>query len=213
MSWEEIFRKRYPCPCGKGEYEEIDSEDDWFQHQTSHKMLCPDCKERYAYDSHVVAGHPGDEFERGWVLKNVLEAEETYQKRIMALVREHYYEKWRERFANARTKKQRWEILTANGKYYPSLGTFYRHTKGYDRRHLEQYIDQTLGSFQDLGQILDICGVEPNWEVLGVKTGNTCELCQAKMWRGGYVSNEWICPQCRYRRQFLPGEASIQRIS
>jgi hypothetical protein len=207
MSWEEVSRRRYPCPCGKGEYEEIDSENDWFQHQTSREMLCSDCKEQYAYDSRAVAGHPGDEIERGWVLRCVLEAEDIYQKSVMALVRERYYKQWCERFANAHTKKRTWEILTVSGKYYPSLGTFYQHTKGYDRQRLKEYVDRIFGYVHDLEQILDVCGGKPKWGTLGVTTGDTCELCQAKMQQGTRQgTKEWICTQCRYRRPFLPGE-------
>jgi hypothetical protein len=29
MSWEEDFRRKYPCPCGEGEYEEVHYSDDW----------------------------------------------------------------------------------------------------------------------------------------------------------------------------------------
>lgn len=74
MSWEESGKRRLPCPCGKGEIEEIDFSDDWGRSKTERKILCDDCRERYVYDSSVIHGHPGNEVERGWVLKSTLES-------------------------------------------------------------------------------------------------------------------------------------------
>ncbi len=75
MSWEEIGKRRVPCPCGKGEVEETDFLDDWNRSETRREILCKDCKERYIYDPSVIHYHPGNEVERGWVLKSTLEAE------------------------------------------------------------------------------------------------------------------------------------------
>ncbi len=71
MSWDEIGRRRYPCPCGRGEYEEISMMDDWNRTKTEHKMLCTTCKPLYVWDSTNVAPriHPMRERERGWVLR------------------------------------------------------------------------------------------------------------------------------------------------
>jgi len=70
MSWEESHRIKEPCPCGKGEVEEIIYSDDWGRFETVHVMLCPACKEKYVYDDTVMYGHPGNEVEKGWTLKN-----------------------------------------------------------------------------------------------------------------------------------------------
>jgi hypothetical protein len=69
LSWEETGRRRYPCPCGKGEYEEVDYMDDWNRTDEKHEMVCPDCKERYVYDNTIIGGHPHDHRVRGWRLK------------------------------------------------------------------------------------------------------------------------------------------------
>ena len=69
MSWEEDYRRKYPCPCGKGEREEIGRSNDWGQSETRHEMLCSMCQEKYIYDGTFIGGHPGDFTERGWVLK------------------------------------------------------------------------------------------------------------------------------------------------
>ena len=70
MGWEEDYRRKCPCPCGKGEREEIKRSNDWGQSETIHNMLCPICEEKYIYDEGIAGGHPGDFIEHGWVLKD-----------------------------------------------------------------------------------------------------------------------------------------------
>jgi len=166
MSWEEDFRNRYPCPCGKGEYEEIHYSDDWGRTETRYVMLCPSCKEKYVYDHTVIPGHPGDEIERGWVLKSVLEAEHKHRKSVEEKAKTLYFKLWKKKFKSLRTKKQMWEILTLNGKYYPSLGTFYKHTKGYTQEEMTKYIDGFF-NYHDLKRVFEVCGVNPGLKYLG----------------------------------------------
>ena len=47
MSWEESFRREYPCPCGKGRYEYVSYSDDWGRGEIKYEMLCPECERRY----------------------------------------------------------------------------------------------------------------------------------------------------------------------
>ncbi len=49
MSWEIDSKKRYPCPCGKGEYEAIIKSDDWNRIEIDATMLCPECKNKYVW--------------------------------------------------------------------------------------------------------------------------------------------------------------------
>jgi len=90
MSWEEDFRKRYSCPCGKGEYEVISYSDDWGSSKTGYAMLCPECKKKYVYDHTIIGWHSGDEIERGWVLKSVLEEEQKYRKNVETKAKGNY---------------------------------------------------------------------------------------------------------------------------
>ena len=166
LSWEEDFLRKYPCPCGKGEYEYISYSNDWGSTRTEHTMLCSECREKYVYSSTVVYGHPGNEVERGWVLKSTIEAEEKRIKELMVKVHELYFELWKSKFMDLKTKKNIWEILTFKGKYYPSLGTFYRHTKGYTREKLLNYIDSFFNK-HSLNRIFEICDVKPDYEYLG----------------------------------------------
>lgn len=167
MSWEEIFRKKYPCPCRKGEYEEVHYSDDWGRSETRYTMLCLECKDKYIYDHTVIHGHPGNEIERGWVLKSVLEAEHKHRKNVEAKAKILYLKLWKKKFKNLKTKKQIWEELTLNGKYYPSLGTLYIHTKGYNQEEITKYIDRFF-NYYDLKRVFEVCQVIPDWESLGV---------------------------------------------
>ena len=167
MSWEEDFRKSYPCPCGKGEYEVISYSDDWGSSKMGYAMLCPECKKKYVYDHTIIGWHSGDEIERGWVLKSVLEEEQKYRKNVETKAKELYYDKWRDCFADAKTKKEIWKRLTLNGKYYPSLGTFYKHTKGYGREKLIESVNCYF-KYSNLKQVFEVCRIEPDWRYLGV---------------------------------------------
>ena len=105
MSWEEDFRRRYPCPCGKGECEEIHCSDDWGRSEASYKILCPICKEKYVYDNTMIGGHRWNERKRGWVLKSVLEAEQKHKKNVEEKAKKLYFEFWKAKFKNLTAKK------------------------------------------------------------------------------------------------------------
>src|SRR4051794_13525515 len=59
MGWDLDSAHRHPCPCGRGEYEESYWSDDWGRGETRYEMLCPDCKQRYAYVRQSVGGYGG----------------------------------------------------------------------------------------------------------------------------------------------------------
>lgn len=67
MSWEEMYRRREPCPCRKGEVEVVGYSDDWGRLRTDHRMLCSTCASRYVYSDEVVRSRHGREVERGWI--------------------------------------------------------------------------------------------------------------------------------------------------
>lgn len=167
MSWEEMSRRRYPCPCGRGEYEEMSLSDDWGRSETRREMFCMECKQNYVYDTTVIHGHPGDEIERGWVLKSVLEAEAKHRKDVEEKAKTLYLYVWKEKFERAKTKKQIWKVLTGDGKYYPSLGTFYKHTKEYPKEQLMRYVNGFF-SYHGLKRVFAVCQVKPDLNGLGI---------------------------------------------
>jgi hypothetical protein len=167
LSWEEDFTKEYPCPCGKGGYEYTSYSDDWGRSKTEYNMLCPECREKYTYSSKVIYGHPGNEVERGWVLKSVLEAEGKREIETFNKVKVLYYDLWVSKFGTLKSKKSMWELLTQNGKYNPSLGTFYAHTKGYTREELINHINWYFNPY-NYKRIFEVSGVTPDCNSLGL---------------------------------------------
>lgn len=176
MSWEIDWRRRCSCPCGKGEYEEIGSSDDWGRSEIHRTMLCPECTEKYVYDDTVIYAHPRRERKRGWVLKSVLEEESRYRENVETKSRELYYVKWQNCFANVKTKKELWKTLTVHGKYPPSLGTFYSHTKKFGKEELTKEINRYF-NYHNLKQVFEICRIEPDWEYLGVNDEDRKRFC------------------------------------
>jgi hypothetical protein len=162
---------KHKCPCGKGAYVHR-----WQEYSSfpgiSHEdylMLCPDCKDKYVYDKSRVGGHPGDFVSRGWVLKAVLEEEQAYKDRIARKLEGHFREVWKARFVGCRTKKHVWQILTCDGKYYPSYSTFLKHRKE-SPTQVVQHIAAMPFDYHMLHQILDVCRVsKPDWDRLDVK--------------------------------------------
>ncbi len=156
MSWEESGKRKMPCPCGKGEVEETNLSNDWGQSETRRVMLCEECRERYDYDPRLINDHPGREVERGWVLKSTLEAERHEAALRESDLRSRYYAVWKGRFKDLRSKKDVWKILTVNGAFYPSLQTFYKHTKGFSEAELQNYVDSFF-RYSDKNRIVSIC--------------------------------------------------------
>lgn len=71
MSWEEMFRRKAPCPCGKGEVEEIGFSDDWSRMRVDRRLICRSCAARFVYSDEIIGGRPGKEVVRGWVERDL----------------------------------------------------------------------------------------------------------------------------------------------
>jgi hypothetical protein len=57
---------------------------------------------------------------------------ESFKDRVLSIARARCFDTWMHRFSNATTRKKMWELLTDSGSRYPSLPTFYQHTRGSD---------------------------------------------------------------------------------
>jgi hypothetical protein len=142
MSWEEMSRRSYPCPCGKGTYEEIFYSDDWNRSETRRRMLCPDCEGHYTYVESDYASQFQHKYfarARGWVRNNVLKEEKEEIARQVALLREKYEPSVRARLSTVRSKKELWEFVKPATK--ESLSQYYYHTK---RLSLKEAIDEEV---------------------------------------------------------------------
>ena len=51
MSYELDYSLYAKCPCGQGEVREDVYSNDWSQYQYTHTILCPDCAQKYHFES------------------------------------------------------------------------------------------------------------------------------------------------------------------
>ena len=175
MSWEEDYRRRFPCPCGKGEYEKVHYSNDWGSSRIERVMLCPNCKREYIYDETIVLYQKDGNEERGWVLKTVLEAEDKYRKDVEERAKSLYLKLWQQKFTDLKTKKQIWKMLTLNGKHYPSMGTFYKNVRGFKREEILEYIDKFF-EYHNLKRVFEIIWIEPDVRLLGLNEDDLNQL-------------------------------------
>lgn len=112
MSWEEMYRRDYPCKCGKGTYTEVGEMDDWNRTRDYKIINCLECAESEAR------------------LKVLVEE-------IKAHFEKHYMEDWLSFFASARNKKEVWALAKKTGVESYSLSAFYDHNR---RSSMEDYV-------------------------------------------------------------------------
>lgn len=93
-----------------------------------------------------------------WVPKELYEEVNNIEARlnrakneVVDIARSRYMDKWLWHFRDAKTKKEIWRRLTDNGKRYPSLSSFYAHTRNKD---LETYLRQEF-CYDNLPAILE----------------------------------------------------------
>ena len=113
MSWEEISREDSPCKCGKSTMTRIFEMDDWNRTRNHTEIQCPVC--------HKEAIREIEEKEKKEKQRALL----YEQAKNIAL--QKYLNQWLEKYEGL-NKKQAW-LLLSSGSGYPSLATFYKHTK------------------------------------------------------------------------------------
>lgn len=165
MGWEEDLKIRFPCPCGKGEYGKVHYSYDWGRSRVIYEMLCPKCREKYVYDDTAISHYKDHAVERGWVLRNILEEEFKLRGRVDESAKALYFKSWRRKFERLSTRKQIWQILTLNGKYCPSIGTFYKHIRGLEQQDIQEYTDRFF-NYDDIKQVFEVKGTVPNQNLL-----------------------------------------------
>lgn len=163
MSWEVISTSTHNCPCGLGSYLVVVLSDDWGRTEERWEMRCLKCSSEFAlYKYHYQdSGEvwPAYVWVRVEALHRVHAAEAnlaTFQDRVIATAKSRHLAQWMNHFAPASSRKDLWRRLTDNGKRYPSLSTFYQHTRGSDPL---EYVAQRF-TFQDLAWILEKLAIE-----------------------------------------------------
>jgi|AntAceMinimDraft_11_1070367.scaffolds.fasta_scaffold02477_5 hypothetical protein len=134
MSWEIDRILKRPCDCGASVFEYVQSSNDWGQFEETLINHCPKC----------LAAREANQ-------KRRVELKE----RIKVLAGSRYLAMWFESF-NGLNKRQVWHRLTG-GRGYPSLGTFYMHTKS---EGLDHYLFRVF--HQDIADALSLLGVVDN---------------------------------------------------
>ncbi|OHR74756.1 hypothetical protein [Bacillus sp. UMB0893] len=119
MSWEETYRREYPCNCGKSTYTEVGEMDDWNRSREYVIINCPECAENAKT---VEAERRRQEAENTARLKElVLELKPYFE--------EHYMQNWLDYFVSARNKKAAWALAKEIGVESQSLSSFYQLNK------------------------------------------------------------------------------------
>jgi hypothetical protein len=133
MSWEEFPPEIKPCWCGKSTITYIMEMDGWNRTRTSRIINCQECLEKDLFEEQEKSRKK--------------ELREKLHNKAKNLAADRYLDAWIEKFEGL-NKKQAWEALS-NKSGYPSLGTFYKHTKDegmlkYIKRQFEQDFEACL---------------------------------------------------------------------
>lgn len=165
MSWEEMSNSQYKCPCGLGTYTIKFFMDDWNRSEERWEMDCPTCKQNYRlytyyyYDSGMECKSylwvPREAYTK---VENIGVQLNKAKKEVVGIATSRYMDKWLVYFQDARTKKEIWRRLTDNGKRYPSLSTFYTHTRN---RSPETYLRREF-HYDNVPVILQKLGIIDN---------------------------------------------------
>lgn len=146
MSWEETYRREYPCKCGKGTYIEIGESDDWRRDREYIINTCPECAEKARILEEKKEKKEAEKVER---LKRLTEDINSYFEK-------HYMEDWLHYFSPAKSKQTVWELATKTGVESYSLTSFYQHTKG---SSTEKYV-RRLAKVFNMQSIMDALHID-----------------------------------------------------
>jgi hypothetical protein len=158
VSWEEMGRTRRPCPCGKGEYEEVHMSNDWGSSKTEVRMLCSECKESYRY---MATGYHKADVVYEWVPNAKLEAASKERTERVQRAKSDCLQIWRDRLVSLRTKKALWEVICRDesGRHWRSYGTFLKDNRGKSLDGIRADSEQLFESVSHHAAIYSICGV------------------------------------------------------
>ena len=140
MSWEDDSVDEEKCPCGKGTYSVTSSSDDWNRFRTSWTMNCTECKRNYRLFEFTYHRDGMGETGFRWVKTEIYDAAmamiergERMEESCLAKARAEYLEILVQQ-CNDLSRKEIWTKLSKGLRSFSSLGTFYKHTKGRDKR-------------------------------------------------------------------------------
>lgn len=113
--------------------------DDWNRSEERWEMDCLTCKQNYRLYTHHYYDSGMACSSCLWVQNGQYESVERIEAQltkakedVVRVATSRYMDKWLSYFQDAKSKKEIWRRLTDNGRRYPSLSTFYAHTRHMD---------------------------------------------------------------------------------
>jgi arginyl-tRNA--protein-N-Asp/Glu arginylyltransferase len=163
MSWEEMYRRYYPCKCGKSTFTEIGEMDDWNRFREYRVINCPECAKLERIEV---------EKQKEKQIKN--------EKRLRELAADikdsfenSYMDEWFAIFQPLKSKKEAWQLAHNMGVENKSLSSFYQFSKGIS---IKEYA-KNLVSIRNMDKIIATLHIQDN--ILSAKVKEAGELMQS----------------------------------
>ena len=158
------FTRERPCPCGGGTYEVAEFDRDWGQSDERWTMQCAECRQRYVAFQYAYTEKGRHWRAYVWVLRSNADelsrldaALNETDTETLKRAADSYLDPWMALCDSSAPKKRLWAILTDGGAMpYPSLTTFYKHTKRLGVAHYWR------GEFavRNLPRIIEVLGIK-----------------------------------------------------
>lgn len=148
-----MYRRDYPCRCGKSTYTEIVEMDDWNRRREHRIMNCPECAEQ---ERIAKAEQKREEAEDKARLQELDADLKELDAEIKTYFAEHYMEEWLTYFSSARNKKETWTLAKKTGVESDSLSSFYKWNKGFS---MEEYI-RGLARYNKMQKIMEALNID-----------------------------------------------------
>ncbi|MCK6205768.1 hypothetical protein KZX50_10000 [Bacillus infantis] len=163
MSWEEMYRREYPCKCGKRTYTEIGEMDDWNRHREYKIMNCSECARQEQIEA---------EKKKEKQIENEKRLRELAAD-IMASFENNYMDEWVTIFQSIRSKKDAWQLACRMGVENKSLSSFYQFCRGMSIREYARI----LVSIRNMEKIMATLHIQDN--ILSSKVKEARELMES----------------------------------
>lgn len=119
MSWQESYRRSYPCNCGKGTITLVGESDDWNRSRESEYNSCKDCVEKDRLLKQQKATYQEDRDNRIVELSS----------QIKSTIQNSYSNDWLVFTARFKSKKSVHKFITENKLDHISESSFYQHNR------------------------------------------------------------------------------------
>lgn len=158
-----MYRREYPCKCGKSTYIEIGEMDDWNRHREYKIVNCSECAKQERIEA---------EKKREKQIENENRLRELAAD-IRASFENNYMDEWITMFQSLRSKKDAWKLACRMGVENKSLSSFYEYYRG---KSIREYASM-LVSIRNMEKIMATLHIEDN--ILSSKVKEARELMES----------------------------------